>query len=326
MQLNPIWKLIRGNMNILMFLVENLTTLLTDFSLEPRNIPFRKEANSTFWIRWYFGFHSGAGTRGSPARCIPGNSKSSVRLTLSRKNSSSSILIMFSKIKWVNKQNLKYHFQSYFVPILLQNLIVLIDKFTSLQTFPLLRSVIHIHRTTLRQLPLINFRQPLSHILFQNISPRNWPQNQLPIRDSYSPWFVDLLLVPLVSRLTMLHVPIHQLLLFRYISLFRIYVLFVLLHAVIKQLPSFLPDFVKLRYLCLSVLSSRYIFLAYFLISSMKSVESGVISVIIFEFVIILIEKSMILIPYSLCLLENVVARGKPALSPLTAAFDLRVS
>ena len=58
----------------------------------------------------------------------------------------------------------------------------------------------------------------------------------------------------------------------------------------------------------------------------MKSVESGVISVIIFEFVIILIEKSMILIPYSLCLLENVVARGKPALSPLTVAFDLKVS
>ena len=58
----------------------------------------------------------------------------------------------------------------------------------------------------------------------------------------------------------------------------------------------------------------------------MKSVESELISVIIFKFVIILIEKSMILIPCSLCLLENVVARGKPALSPSTVAFDLKVS
>ena len=103
-------------------------------------------------------------------------------------------------------------------------------------------------------------------------------------------------------------------------------VLFVLLHTIIEQLPSFLPNFVQLRYLCFSALSHKYIFLAYLLISSMKSVESGLISVIIFKFVIILIEKSMILIPCSLCLLGNVVVRGKPVLNPSIVAFDLKVS
>ena len=57
--------------------------------------------------------------------------------------------------------------------ILLKDLIVLIDKLASLQTFPFLRSVIHIHSTILRQLPLINFRQPLSYIFLQNICPSN---------------------------------------------------------------------------------------------------------------------------------------------------------